>query len=239
MARIELIEAGEQLGVKIDTTLAFYNRIDLSVSAEDAIVTLLDTTTNETVVTAHTTDFISPQEASVKDLLILIHGLLITVPVLELTLNELQAIQNADNPSGANPFITESAVLLISNTASILGGIAGIGINVTNTCSYGNNAAIEPPTANSNGEITALSISLTTALTQGTCEAQITINGVAQTGVGETVLLAFGGSDQHDSLVLASPIAYNAGDRIGLQSVTIGAGPTGADATLMLTTKNA
>lgn len=118
------------------------------------------------------------------------------------------------------------------NVSNIIGGLQGIGINQTNTSSFGANAAVAPPVV-TDGEIVGLSIALTAPLTQGTCEMQLTVNGVAQTAVGQTILLSAGGTDQFDFLVLDTPIPYSAGDRIGHQTVTITANPQGADATLV------
>ena len=125
-----------------------------------------------------------------------------------------------------------------AHTDTIVGGVSGIGQNTTNAASYANNAALEPPAMINSGKIKGLSINLTVALSGGTCEVQITINGVAQTGVGQTLLLTAGGTDKKDTIVFETPIPYNAKDAVGLQTVTIGASPTGSDATLMLKTED-
>ena len=143
---------------------------------------------------------------------------------------------NTDNPIGNAGNVGGPGVPTLITT--IIGGLSDIGANITKSCSYGHNAASEPPVMPVKGEIITLSIALTQALNSGTCEAQITINGVAQIGGGETILLTSGGTDQYDSLVLAAPMAYNAGDRIGLQTVTVGGGPTGADPTIMVRTRD-
>lgn len=125
------------------------------------------------------------------------------------------------------------AVGLTADTNHIVGGVSGIGANQTNVSSYGASAAIAPPVVE-DGEVLGLSIALTAALTAGTCEAQVTINGVAQTGVGETLTLTFGGIDQSAFIIFDTPIQYVSGDQVGHQTVTVGASSAGIDATLVV-----
>jgi hypothetical protein len=105
--RIELIGSGEDVGIKDNNKLDFYPREDLSVSStEESVIVIKDTRNGVEVLRANTTDFISPEEASVKDLIILVKGIIDTVTVLELSVHEIQAIQNANNPSISNVFVT-------------------------------------------------------------------------------------------------------------------------------------
>jgi hypothetical protein len=115
-----------------------------------------------------------------------------------------------------------------------IAGTSGIGGNTTELGSWGNNAAKGGFPALFDGEIIAIGIRLNAAITAGTCEAQSVINGVAQNGAGETADLASGGPAQDTIQIIAAPIAFNAGDIINLQTVTAGAAPTGADATMTI-----
>lgn len=67
----------------------------------------------------------------------------------------------------------------------------------------------------------ALSIRTELATTAGTAELQVLINGVAQTGAGETIEI-----NTTDTIsafaVLSSPISFSAGDHIQMQFVTSG-----------------
>jgi len=104
-AFIELIELGDELGVKYGNTLKWYDRSDIVVSSnEDATISLYNL--EELIITANTEDFITPKESSVKDLVIMIKNIITTVPSLQLTLAELAAIQGANSPSAANVFAT-------------------------------------------------------------------------------------------------------------------------------------
>jgi hypothetical protein len=51
-------------------------------------------------------EFIEPKEDSVYDLLLLLNDISVDIPAQDLTLSELEAIQNANNPSSSNPFAT-------------------------------------------------------------------------------------------------------------------------------------
>tara|TARA_R110000824_G_scaffold29701_1_gene98581 strand:- start:122 stop:745 length:624 start_codon:yes stop_codon:yes gene_type:complete len=103
--RIRLIESGLDLGIQIDNSLNFYLREDITISSDvNAVISMFNK--GELLFTANTTSFIEPEEASVNDLVIMIKNIITTVPVLELTLDELAAIQGANSPSGANVFAT-------------------------------------------------------------------------------------------------------------------------------------
>ena len=104
-AFIELIESGDDIGVKFNNSFIWYNRSDVTVSSnEDATINLYNS--GELILTASTEDFITPKESSVKDLVIMIKNIITTVPSLQLTLDELAAIQGANSPSAANVFAT-------------------------------------------------------------------------------------------------------------------------------------
>lgn len=103
--RIRLIESGLDLGIQIDNSLNFYLREDITISSDvNAEISMFNK--GELLFTANTTSFIEPEEASVNDLVVMIKNIITTVPALELTLDELAAIQGANSPSGANVFAT-------------------------------------------------------------------------------------------------------------------------------------
>ena len=115
----------------------------------------------------------------------------------------------------------------------IIGGIADVGKNATIQASYGNNSAIADPLMAFSGSVIAISISLTAARTTGTCTMQVKKNGVAQTAADQTAIID-AVNTQTKYTILASPITYVAGDRIGLQTVTAGTfNNDKADATLL------
>lgn len=107
---------------------------------------------------------------------------------------------------------------------AVQGALATIGANVTKIAVYGQNVANEPPVMPVDGEVIAFSTSLNQALTSGTLTISILLNNVSQ---AETLVMT--SPDQNEFLTLATPIAFNAGDTIGFQTVTVSAAPTGAD----------
>jgi hypothetical protein len=126
--KVQIIEAGTQVGVKFGNEVSFYERVDIEVfSTDDSLVGLYVKETDEEIVLAPTTDWINPKEASVKDLIEKIKDILITIPVLELTLEELEAIQGANNPSSSNVFVT-----FLDMIASLVGFTPNGSITSTN-----------------------------------------------------------------------------------------------------------
>ena len=116
--KVQIIEAGTQVGVKFGNEVSFYERVDIEVfSTDDSLVGLYVKETDEEIVLAPTTDWINPKEASVKDLIEKIKDILITIPVLQLTLEELEAIQGANNPSSSNVFVTFDDITTLGSSS--------------------------------------------------------------------------------------------------------------------------
>ena len=116
---------------------------------------------------------------------------------------------------------------------TLTGGWGGVGGNTTNVQSMGHNAAINGVPMIRAGRIIGISIAMTVAATGGVCQAQALINGVAQTGAGETVDIDLVNTTDNFQLI-PTPIPYNAGDVIHMQTVTTGFTPTGSDSTVTL-----
>lgn len=116
---------------------------------------------------------------------------------------------------------------------TIIAGVADVGKNATVSASYGHNASTADPVMAYAGSVVAISISLTDPRTDGTCTLQVKLNGVAQTGTGQTTQLN-ATNTQTNYQILTTPITYVAGDTIGLQTVTAGTfKPDKADATVI------
>lgn len=113
------------------------------------------------------------------------------------------------------------------------GGIANVGGNSTMTATFGHNAADADMRIPYDGEIIALSAVINNSRTTGTCTVAARINGVAQTGPGETTVID-GTNPDHNDVVIATPIQFNAGDRLIIESVTSGFAPSGGDLTVAL-----
>jgi len=110
---IQILDAGDDIGLKVKNQVEYYQKNLISVySTPSGLVGLrlkpTETTTSSEVplVEAHPIEYLSPKEASVKDLVEQIKGILVTIPNTDLTLSQLQAIQNANSPSASNVFVT-------------------------------------------------------------------------------------------------------------------------------------
>lgn len=116
---------------------------------------------------------------------------------------------------------------------TIVAGIADVGKNATVDASYGNNSATADPVMAYSGSVVAISISLTGARTAGTCTLSVKLNGTPQLGAGQTTALD-ATNTQTNYQILTTPIAYVAGNTIGLRTVTTGTfSPDKADATVV------
>ena len=148
MGFIELIESGDEIGVKIRNSLIWYDRDDITVSSnEDATINLYNL--EELILTANTEDFITPKESSVKDLVVMIKNIITTVPSLQLTLDELAAIQGANSPSGANVFATMADVGGGGSTNLSIGTKTGTTVDIDSDT--GTNATIPEATVTEAG----------------------------------------------------------------------------------------
>ena len=110
----------------------------------------------------------------------------------------------------------------------LTGGVSAVSANMTQIASMGHNNSVAGITVPRNGEIQALSITMTTARSGGTCDFNVLINGVIQNGAGETVTIDAVNTISN-LLILGAPIAYNI---IELQTTTVGFNPGNSDATL-------
>lgn len=119
--------------------------------------------------------------------------------------------------------LPEGSDFIPANYSSFTGTAIDIPANGTTLCQYQGfqDANFHGRTAFKAGEIFALSIRTELATTAGTAELQVLINGVAQTGAGETIEI-----NTTDTIsafaVLSSPISFSAGDHIQMQFVTSG-----------------
>jgi hypothetical protein len=104
---IFIIEAGTEVGIKIGNELRYYEREDVAVySTTESLVVLYDTKNDVFIVEGETTDYKDPKEASVRDLIHKIKVILAVEFETGLTIDELEAIKNANNPNASNPFAT-------------------------------------------------------------------------------------------------------------------------------------
>jgi len=113
------------------------------------------------------------------------------------------------------------------------GGTGNVGGNSTVAVSMGSNAANGGLTALRNGEIYGISVRINNTWTAGVLTASALINGTIQNGVGEETTIDVGNT-QGNFQVIATPIQYNAGDNLAMQTVTVAFTPTGADAVVLL-----
>lgn len=116
---------------------------------------------------------------------------------------------------------------------NVFGGIASVGGNATSLISFGVTAATSGAQMVKNGEIYAVSITLTNARTAGTCTAMSVIEGVAQNGAGQTAVID-GTSTLKKYQIISPPIQYNAGDVVTGQAVTSGFTPAGSNAVVKI-----
>lgn len=76
MARIELVEYdNDEVGIKVDNEFNFYKKKNLTVASSGESVIKLFNEGNE-IIAANTEEFITPQEASVYDLVLLIKNII-------------------------------------------------------------------------------------------------------------------------------------------------------------------
>ncbi len=113
----------------------------------------------------------------------------------------------------------------------VVGGIQSVSANATKVASWGQQSAVAEIAMDRAGVLNAITISLDTPRTAGICQLQLLINGIAQTGAGQTVDID-AANPQTATLVLAIALPFLAGDTIGLQTVTVAFTPNGADATV-------
>ncbi len=119
--RIQILESGAQLGIKVDNQVNYYDRSSLLVSSNRSAIitisqkTLSEETENIIILQAYTQSFIDYNDKSVKNIVDSIKSLINTIPVLELTEEELAAIQGANEPSADNVFVTEKDLIYGSN----------------------------------------------------------------------------------------------------------------------------
>jgi len=115
---------------------------------------------------------------------------------------------------------------------TLQGGVPNVGGTATTAASYGNDVAVGDPTMVFYGAVVALSISLSSARTAGTCTVQIAKNSVLQTGSTQTVEISASTSNLKNFKRIV-PIKYAAGDNIGIRTVTASFTPTTSDATVL------
>lgn len=106
-----------------------------------------------------------------------------------------------------------------TQTWSFCGVVADIDTNEIVGTSWGSSNTATPLTALKDGEIIGFSGTLESALTAGQILLRFTINGVQQTGAGQTITFNTG-SPTTNRLLLATPIAFVAGDRITLTATS-------------------
>jgi len=127
---IQILDAGDSIGLKINNKIDYYEKDLVEVySNASGLVGLRpkQDTTLAPIVEAHPTEYLQPKEASVRDLVEQIKAILTTVPNNDLTLAQLQAIQNANNPSSSNVFVT-----FLDMIASLIGFTPNGDISSTN-----------------------------------------------------------------------------------------------------------
>jgi len=130
--KIEIIEAGTQIGVKSGNQTNFYARVNVETfSNNDGLVGLKDLITDQNIVLSHPSNYLYPKESSVKDLIVAIKTIIETIPVYELTKDELEAIQGANNPSSSNVFATVADSITPTEKAKLSGIETGATANST------------------------------------------------------------------------------------------------------------
>lgn len=118
-------------------------------------------------------------------------------------------------------------------TRQAMGGISSVGSSATNKASFGHNDADGGFTCIGSGRITDISITMNNARTAGVCQLQILVNGVAQTAAGETIDID-GVNPINNYISIATPIEFNAGDILSMQTITTMFAPVTADSTLIM-----
>jgi len=118
-----------------------------------------------------------------------------------------------------------------TQTWSFNGGHSQVGNNFTRGMSWGHQQAENGIVMLRDGLILGFSGSLTQPRASGTCEFQLTINGIAQNGVGETFLID-GTNTISNSLEFTTPLSVVVGDIVSAQTVTVGFSPTSSDPTV-------
>jgi len=116
---------------------------------------------------------------------------------------------------------------------AVPGGIANAGANNIKITTHGSTSSNGGWNVVVNGEIFAISVQANAATTGGVGTFSPMINGVVQNGVGEQTTLDLTDTTKNFQLI-ASPIAYNAGDTLQAQSSTVAYGPTGNDLVITL-----
>lgn len=108
---------------------------------------------------------------------------------------------------------------------TMFGGVIPVGQGSTSEISMGQSGIDGGIRMFRDGQIVGLTAALNDSRTQGTLEVQVKINGVAQTGVGETLFIdaANPGSNSLDYTVLPlNPIQYLSTDVLSAQVITSG-----------------
>ena len=118
-----------------------------------------------------------------------------------------------------------------TQTWSFCGVVVAIGANTTIACSWGSSLTSTAITALKAGELIGFSVTMEAARTAGTVTFAFTINGVQQTAAGQTVVIDATNTTTN-RIILATPIAFSAGDRVTITGVSVGFAPTGNDATI-------
>lgn len=131
--RIQILEAGTQVGIKINGNVNYFDRDSIEPYAEGHLVGIRkkDDIFDIVLRPYPTTSFINPKEASVKDLIQEIKLILDVVFDTGLSEDELKAITNSNSPSETNTFATIDDLVLglqgrivvnQSNVGDTLGG---------------------------------------------------------------------------------------------------------------------
>lgn len=134
---------------------------------------------------------------------------------------------------GSGVLITQFGPLLVVGgltTALIIGPVDSVASGSTSAALIAGASAgvMVMPFA---GRVLAISLSLSTARTAGTCTARYKKNGVADT---TNTAVCDGTNTQRKATIFGTPVSFAAGDRIDLETVTSGFTPTAADATIGL-----
>lgn len=130
-----------------------------------------------------------------------------------------------------NALETPGGVLNAIAYSNIFGGVTNVGGNATTLALLGALSANSGIIALAAGQIIGVFITLASARTAGTCTAQVLINGVAQTGLGQTAQID-GTNTLRAYAVFPTPISFVRGDYLQIQTVTAAFTPTAADAVL-------
>ncbi len=116
--------------------------------------------------------------------------------------------------------IRAADVISLPVSGTFHGSVQGVGVGATKVHAWGAELAdVIPIFMHRTGRVRVASVSLSTAITAGTLDLQVTVNAIAQTA--ETLTLA--ASAKNGSLIFATPIELAIGDELNLQTVTSGA----------------